>query len=245
MRNPTLHALNIGTLALWLSVAGFGAVAVWVPGFTHEIATSNDAPNTLYAEDFSLGDAGESQPGEAPPDTPAEPAQDTAEPLPAPPELPALAEIDPLPEIPDLPAPDTRSAESSSQPKPTARPALVGRPAPTNAGKTAGTEKSGAPGKTSGGGKPAAGSGMSVAARLAAGRMPKPSYPPYSRRNHQTGTAVVQFTIGTDGQVIAASIYKSSNWPLLDSEALRTVRTWRFPPGEIMANIKPIAFTLE
>ena len=86
---------------------------------------------------------------------------------------------------------------------------------------------------------------MSVAARLAAGRMPRPSYPALSRRNNQTGTVVVQFTIGTDGKIVSATIYKSSNWPLLDREALRTVRTWRFPPGDVMTNIKPITFTLQ
>ncbi|MBC8127049.1 MAG: energy transducer TonB, partial [Gloeobacteraceae cyanobacterium ES-bin-144] len=225
MKNPTLHALNIGTLALWLSVAGFAAVAIAVPAFTHGITAANDAEFPLATEDFSLGKTAE---GTQPNDAPAEPTQET---LPAPPEMPSLAEVAPLPEIPeipDLPAPATRPAEAPGQARSTSSRTPVDKPSQSNAGTA----------------KPGAQAGMSAAARLAAGQMPMPIFPPYARRNNQTGTVVVQFTIAANGQVVAASLYKSSNWPLLDHEALRTVRTWKFPPGEVLTYIRPISFKL-
>jgi TonB family protein len=88
------------------------------------------------------------------------------------------------------------------------------------------------------------GAGSSMANWLAAGDMPGPSYPPYSKRNRQSGTVVVQFSVDATGKVVAASIYTSSNWPLLDQEALRTVRGWQFPPGQTVTLIRPIDFKL-
>ncbi len=93
--------------------------------------------------------------------------------------------------------------------------------------------------------RPAAtGAAGAIAARLAAGTTPGPEYPPYSKRNGQTGTAVVQFTITASGRVTNASIYSSSGWNLLDRVALGTVESWNFPPGETMRLIRPIAFKL-
>lgn len=239
MRNPILHALNIGTLALWLSVAGFGAVALYVPRFTPEITQEKKEETTVVVEDLTLGEVGESTASEAPTDTGGEESIDPVETLPSPPELPSLSEISPLPEIPDLPAPVEKPSPAPEKPRTTSRPASApaARPAAANPGKPAGKPSSAVSGKPAG--------GMSTAARLAAGRMPAPSYPPYSRRNNQTGTVAVQFTVDENGRVIAASVYKSSNWPLLDREALRTVRTWKFPPGDVMTHIKPIRFNLE
>ena len=87
---------------------------------------------------------------------------------------------------------------------------------------------------------------MSNAARLAAGRMPSPSYPAESRRKGQTGTVVVEFTVDASGRVISAYA-KSPRRPgrLLNDEAVRTVRRWKFPPGRrIMKLQRPIVFQL-
>lgn len=89
-----------------------------------------------------------------------------------------------------------------------------------------------------------AGPAGSVAARLAAGDTPGPVYPPYSLRDGQSGTAVVQFTVDAAGRVRDVSIYSSSGWNLLDREALRTVLSWRYPPGETMKLIRPVVFKL-
>lgn len=85
---------------------------------------------------------------------------------------------------------------------------------------------------------------MSDSARLAAGRMTAPSYPPFSRRNGQTGTVLVEFTVDTNGRVISAYAKSSSKWPLLDNEAVRTVRSWKFPAGGVMKLQRPIIFRL-
>lgn len=87
-------------------------------------------------------------------------------------------------------------------------------------------------------------SSNSLMTRLAAGSTPGPTYPPSARAAHQTGTVVMQFTVNAAGSVIAASVYASSNFSLLDQEAVRTVKTWTFPPGEVMSLIRPIVFEL-
>ncbi len=198
LKDPQLHALNIGTLALWLSVTGFAVLAICVPSAIPKIIFSNPEDATELGTDFIIGDAAEFQKGETPPpDAPAEATREDAPPLPSPPALPKRTRLAPLPEIPDLPAPVRR-----------------------------------------------AGSGMSISARLAAGRTPGPSYPPESIRTGQTGTVVVQFTVDATGKVDSASVYTSSNWGLLDREALRTVRNWSFPPGEIMTLVRPVVFQL-
>lgn len=198
MRDTLLHTLNIGSLALWLSVTGFAAVAIWVPSSIPETTVSKAGQITALGEDFSLGDSEPSPMGESTPaDAQAESITEAMEPLPAPPVLPTREKLAPLPDLPNLPAP-------------------VGRVT----------------------------AGMSISARLAAGQKPGPSYPPYSKRNGQTGTVVVQFTVDPTGKVIAASIYTSSTWPLLDQEALRTVRSWQFPPGDVLTLIRPIIFQL-
>lgn len=74
--------------------------------------------------------------------------------------------------------------------------------------------------------------------------MPSPAFPAYSRRNNQTGTVVVEFIVDASGNVISAYAKSSSNWPLLDNEAVRTVRRWKFPPGGIMKLERPIVFKL-
>lgn len=198
MRDSLLHTLNIGSLALWLSVTGFAAVAIWIPTSVPATTIAKAGQITKLGEDFSLGDTVQNQMGETTPtDAQAESITEAVEPLPAPPVLPTREKPVPLPDLPNLPAP-------------------VGRVT----------------------------AGLSISARLAAGQKPGPSYPPYSKRTGQTGTVVVQFTVNADGRVVAASIYTSSTWPLLDQEALRTVRAWQFPPGEVLTLIRPIVFHL-
>jgi TonB family protein len=105
-------------------------------------------------------------------------------------------------------------------------------------------------GKTSGApsgrgkGSGSAGTGMSNAARIAAGHMPSPDYPPYSRRNRQEGTVVVEFTVDSSGKVISAYAKHPCQWNLLNTEAVSTVRSWRFPPGGVMTLQRPIVFQL-
>ena len=237
------HALNIGTLACWLSVVGFGAVAFVVPGIRGAVFSPRiEKEPGAFSEDFTLGevaDSGADFPEQASSAAPAET-------LPAPPELPEIAEFAPLPEIPEITAP-------AAKPTPAVVPAAVGaKPAATQPRRTSSASSAAAPSSRGGGsgtssagsasGQP--GSGMSDASRLAKGRMPKPVYPAQAKRSGQTGTVLVEFTVDASGRVISAFARSSSGWPLLDAEAVRTVRRWTFPAGGIMKLQRPIVFQL-
>jgi periplasmic protein TonB len=237
------HALNIGTLACWLSVVGFGAVAFFVPGirgavFSHQI----EKQPSPFSEDFTLGEMLDSVAELTEQASSAAPA----EVLPAPPELPEISDFIPLPEIPEIATPTVQPAPTvvaaavaakplTTQPRKTASNASA--PARSSGGGASGTSGSG-----SANGKP--GSGMSDASRLAKGRMLKPTYPAQARRGGQTGTVLVEFTVDASGRVISAFTKSSSGWPLLDAEAVRTVRRWTFPAGGIMKLQRPIVFQL-
>lgn len=232
-----LHSLNIGTLATWLSVAGFGTVGVIVPQWHPHSAVSMIEETRVFDDDFTLGNEGSPEtPGDAPP---SENAVNTPEPLPAPPELPALAESAPLPEIPDLPA---------AAAKPAARPETLAKPSNTESRPRTTTSRASGkpspPAQTGVGQPAAAASGMSDSSRLAHGRMPSPSYPGEARRMNQTGTVLVEFTVDSSGRVISAHAKSPSPWPLLNNEAVRTVRRWKFPPGGVMKLQRPIVFQL-
>jgi protein TonB len=229
-----IHSLNIGTLATWLSVAGFGTVGVIVPQWHPSPVIPGEAETTLINQDFTLGETAPLSSGVASAETtPAAPA----EVLSPPPELAPMAELEPLPEIPALPAPAIKPAASSATRK-------------TVGGTSAGAESS-PPGRrqSASSGRGVAGgtstsSGMSSASRLAAGSMPAPSYPAECRRKGQTGTVLVEFTVDSDGRVISAQAKSPSPWPLLNNEAVRTVRRWKFPPGGVMKLQRPIVFQL-
>lgn len=238
--NSLFHALNIGTLANWLSMLAFGTVAVIVPEWKSAApALSQEEEVRVITEDFTLGDVISSGPESSEESAaPSEIAEFSTEPVPEPPELPEIAEFTPLPEIPDLPAPAPAA-------KPAVRPAAKPVSSSPSAVKQTTAPRSGRVGGPAGGssvGRPAA--GASNAARLAQGRMPQPNYPQYSRRNNQTGTVVVEFTVDESGRVISAHAKSPSPWPLLNNEAVRTVRNWRFPPGGVMKLQRPIVFQL-
>jgi len=219
-----LHALHIGTLATWLSVVGFGGVGVIVPKRQVAPRVPKFEETRLFDEEFILGET-------VAPEVPENAAgtalhEGTPEPLPAPPAMARPAELAPLPEIP---APSANSLGNHNQPKTSAF-----NNKPKNAA-------SGQSGKRNSG---TADSSMSNATRLAAGRMPSPSYPAEARRKGQTGTVTVEFTVDSSGRVISAIAKSPSPWPLLNDEAVRTVRRWSFPPGGVMKLQRPIVFQL-
>lgn len=225
------HPLNIGTLAIWLSVSGFGLVGWLVPSPEPPPRKVDRVPELIITnEGFTLG--GDPAPEVANPSPLAEPV-----PVPLPPELPEIAEIEPLPPVPSLPA-----AAPAADPRPSAgSPAASGASRPSSSSGS-GNRNAGASGagNRSGSGS----SGLSNSARIAAGRMPSPTYPPYSRRNNQQGTVIVEFTVDRNGRVISAYAKKPSPWPLLNQEAVNTVRLWKFPPGGVMTLQRPIVFQL-
>lgn len=247
MTQAFLHSLNIGTLSTWLSLAGFGTVGVIVHPLDVLPPPNDRVEETeLVVNDFVLGDASEpGNPGSAAAEpAPQVPPETPAETLPAPPELAPLAESEPLPEIPDFPAPAaTKPAGEAPRESRTASRSTGAASSPRASGTTSRGGSSGT-GKPSGSATGSSGSGMSNAARLAAGRMPSPMYPAAARRGGQTGTVIVEFTVDTSGRVIAAHASSPSPWPLLNNEAVRTVRRWKFPPGGVMKLQRPIVFQL-
>jgi protein TonB len=223
-----IHVLQITTLATWLSVGVFGGVGLFIhPGNPSTDAVSPALETTMIPEDFTLGDLSSPESGET---SSASTKSAEAETLPAPPEMPDLVEFDPLPDIPSLPpAPTIRKSQPASRAAATPQTSRKTPARPASSGRT-----------SSGGSS----SGMSDSARLAAGRMSAPSYPPEARRKGQTGTVVVEFTVDSSGRVISAYAKQPSPWPLLNNEAVRTVRRWKFPPGGVMKLQRPIVFQL-
>ncbi len=78
------------------------------------------------------------------------------------------------------------------------------------------------------------------------GRQPKPNYPRRAVLEGQQGAVVIRFSVGENGRVVAAEAIRPSQWPLLNEEALRTVRErWRFRPGAVRSYEVAIRFVLE
>jgi periplasmic protein TonB len=77
------------------------------------------------------------------------------------------------------------------------------------------------------------------------GSFPDPRYPAIAARNHYQGTVVVEFVVDEAGRLTSAKIQKSSGFPVLDEEALETLKNrWRFAPGSAGYFYKPFTFQL-
>ncbi len=214
---PFQHAANVLTLALWMSVAAAGAIAIWFPGRKQMLsAVDADKDSTLEvtldaeaAVTAPSPDAGSQVPG-APPLRPLP----FLRPLTRPPAMPSIPVAAPLPSVPVLP----RAARAI----PVDQPAAASRPSgPTAAGLDA------------------------AAARFAAGVTPEAPYPPHSKRNRQEGTVIVEFAVDGTGRVTAVFVKTPCRWPLLNQTAVRTVYGWSFPPGPFMTLEVPIVFKIQ
>ena len=254
-----LYAINIGTLATWLSVAGFGTIGIVVPVAVDILEQTEitdpyaDLESIVLTEDFNLGDTPPSQEtdtgstGEAQEIEVPFAEQET---LPTPPEIPNVAEITPLPEIPDMPPPVAKSSEPVAPAPTKPRPVpVVSNKAPTRSAMPTSATGGSPQGKpetkgTVGNGGRNGGSGMSDAKRLAGGRMPAPSYPSEARAKGQTGTVLVEFVVGENGSVVSAYAKSPSPWPVLNERAVSAVRRWKFPPGSVVKYTRPIVFKL-
>lgn len=58
-----------------------------------------------------------------------------------------------------------------------------------------------------------------------------PAYPRLARRQGWEGVVRVRVQVAADGQVLAASVARSSGYEVLDEAALAAVRGWRFRPA--------------
>ena len=234
MTHDSAHPLETGTLALWLGVAAVGAAGFPLHPATRPALRDDRIGNSIWVTDVGpMGGGTESSANLS--ESASDPALDEIDPtpIPVPPEMPVSAETEPLPEIPSFPSKPAAASGRNTQ-----------RSATSSARTGGSTGQSRSPSGTASRGGGGSGGGMSASSRLAAGRMTAPVYPPFSRRNNQSGTVVVEFTIGANGRVVAAHAKKPCPYPLLNNAAVNAVRTWRFPPGTVMTLQRPIVFQL-
>jgi len=75
---------------------------------------------------------------------------------------------------------------------------------------------------------------------------PAPHYPYKARANHLTGAGLVRVDINTrTGYVSSARILKSTGHQILDDEALKAFRAWRFKPATVSWAKIPVSFSLD
>lgn len=75
--------------------------------------------------------------------------------------------------------------------------------------------------------------------------MPGPQYPRDALRAGQSGEVLVEYTVGTDGSVIAAQVVDSKPRRVFDRAALEAVQSWRFQPvSEPVTTRRTIDFKL-
>jgi len=74
--------------------------------------------------------------------------------------------------------------------------------------------------------------------------MPAPNYPSEARRKNEEGRVVVAFSVDERGDVVSARVSNPCPYPLLNDEALRAVRRWKFQPGARASLQRPIIFKL-
>lgn len=58
-----------------------------------------------------------------------------------------------------------------------------------------------------------------------------PTYPRRARQQGQQGTVLLRVTVGTKGRVVRVEVAESSGFTLLDDQALKCVKRWRFEPA--------------
>lgn len=259
--SPFLYALNIGTLATWMTVAGASTVAcvVHLSERLPELISIGQLEDFEATSEVNLGDMAK---GSAPP---ADPNQQVTDEENAPleqiaqaelpevpaeeiPEIPEIEEVEELPEIPDFPVaapPKPVAPKVDAQPKPKTL-ARTGQAKESTPGvrRASSNGQSGAGTGTGTGNTAGSGSGTTGEARFAGGRMGKPRYPSEARRAGHQGRVLVAFDIDERGNVVSASIRSGCPYALLNDEALRCVRTWKFRPGSRASATRPIVFRL-
>jgi protein TonB len=73
-------------------------------------------------------------------------------------------------------------------------------------------------------------------------RLDRAVYPPEALAAGIEGAVVAEVVINEAGDVVDATVVKSI--PLLDEEALRTVRNWHFAPTIIKGQAVPVRMTV-
>lgn len=221
--NSFTHFLQVVTLATWLSVVAIGVIGWGFIRGQRDVQVQVGLPNIGVVDNVSLVEGSTSD------GTGADTGAGLVE-VPKPPAMPELVKMAALPEIPNVSPPQ--------------RPTTSGNTSSNQTAANNNSSTSRPPSQPSRPSSSGSGSGEAAAARFAAGTMPAPKYPREARRRGQEGTVVVEFTIDASGKVTSVVAVKPSPWPLLNDEAVRTVRRWRFPAGDVMKKQLPIVFKL-
>lgn len=231
---PLVYTLQITTLATWLSVLAAGVVgfvvrepAIGLPEGDIKVTPVADIGSVAISDVIANPDSAEtSLPNKHSNDLPQTNTSD----LPTPPEMAQAETLAPLPEVPAISpkrairnAPRTNSAASRKNSSGQQTTRLSGKPAGSSGNRT----------------------GMSTAQRLAKGYIPAPAYPASARAKGQSGTVLVEFTIGANGRVTSAYAKKPTPYAALNQAAVAAVRRGRFPPGNVITTRKPIVFQLK
>ena len=248
--SPFLYALNIGTLATWMTVAGASSVACVVKVIDRLPELLRDKPKEteMVITPMAMGSAppaAAEDSNEAVTEEAAVPEIPDVPEIPEMPEVPEVADLEPLPDVPDLPqvvSPDGFEKRQAPVAKPATRPKTA--TTRSTAGKKSTNGQSGQ--GTGVGNGTAQGSGNSAvgASRWVGGNMPKPNYPSACRRSGEQGRVIVNFTVDERGYVVSANIASGCAYSALNDEALRTVRRWKFKPGPRASASRPIVFQL-
>jgi periplasmic protein TonB len=250
--HPLLYALNIGTLATWITVSGASTVAVTIK--VHErlpkLNESKPAEVELAFIDEEMGSAPPAAPEDAALTEEDLPQEELPEPeeipeLPEVPEIPELAELEPLPDIPELPM----KADGEIKPKP--QPAVAKRATsdqPKQATRKQPTARRSGPsgGGTGEGAGTARGSGNSQMGgdRWAKLKRRPLRYPEACRRAKQEGTVLVSISFDERGYVVNTRIVRASAYALLNDAALANARTFSVPPGPRGTKTQSFTFKL-
>lgn len=72
-----------------------------------------------------------------------------------------------------------------------------------------------------------------------------PKYPSQARLNRQQGQVVLKYFVTTEGSVASLQLMQSSGFPLLDQEAVNSIRQFRYRPGQEGWTVHPVNFSLK
>jgi periplasmic protein TonB len=231
----TRYVLNVGALALWLTISLVGLSAFCFPEKTpsHEVITSLDNLSTPTIQINSASSQPSSDPAEE-----LNSVEDSPSPLvdEMPSAMPAIATFEPLPQIPPISSnneknPAAQQASPSLPTKPKSPKGKTVKSSSNNQSSTASSTSSNA---------------SENASRLDSGIMKRPSYPEQARRAQQQGTVVIEFNVDTSGKVTSAYVKNASAYPVLNRAALDAVKRWKFPPGKSsFTKVQEIVFELK
>lgn len=71
-----------------------------------------------------------------------------------------------------------------------------------------------------------------------------PQYPSRARLQRQQGQVILKYFVTSEGQVDSLQMVQSSGFPLLDKEAVDSIRQFRYRPGQEGWTLHPVDFTL-